>query len=293
MSSEEDQPVKIEIPEPLPSPTPEQRALKRKRAIKQRLWIYGILFTVIYGGVWYQPYEVDWIPRRIPNPNPPVNPDTSRLFAKGTKVLVVTAHPDDSEFFIGGLLSQLAKSGANLHQVICTDGDKGYYFFFTNAAKNRVVRRQEARNAAKAWHAQSLKFLGYPDRFLHANDEVIAKISDEIEQFKPEYILAFDGDYPPRASHQDHRRSGDATKIAAQKTHIAKWLLLFSTIAPNYIVDITNQWEDQKNLLAIHRSQFFGSHLEGVENMVEYSAELDGTRGGFELGEGFRCIQIK
>jgi len=92
MSSEEDQPVKIEIPEPLPSPTPEQRALKRKRAIKQRLWIYGILFTVIYGGVWYQPYEVDWIPRRIPNPNPPVNPDTSRLFAKGTKVLVDCSH---------------------------------------------------------------------------------------------------------------------------------------------------------------------------------------------------------
>jgi len=293
MSSEEDQPVVYEIPEPLPQPTPEEKAQRRRKAIKKRLWFYGIFIALIYGFIWYQPYEIDWIPRKIPNPNPAVNPDSKLLFAKGTKILIVTAHPDDSEFFVGGLLVQLAKSGAELHQVICTDGDKGYYFFLTDEAKNRVERRQEAQNASNAWHAQSLRLLSYPDRWLHASDEVIDKISDEIKRVKPDYILAFDGDYPPRTSHQDHRRSGDATKIAAEKTHIAKWLLLFSTIAPNYIVDITDQWEDQKKLLAIHKSQYFGKRLDGVENMVEYSAEKDGQRAGYELGEGLRCIRLK
>ncbi|MDR3688410.1 MAG: PIG-L family deacetylase [Fimbriimonas sp.] len=283
----------VQIPEPRQMPTPEERARKRKRAMKIRLWFYGTVFGLLYFGLWYQPYEIDLVPRHIPSPNPRIDPDSNRLFAKDTRILVVTAHPDDSEFFIGGLLSQLAKSGAVLHQVICTNGDKGYYFLFTNAAQNRVVRQREARSAAAAWNAQSIDFLGYPDRWLHASDDVVAKLSAEIDRFKPEYILAFDGDYPPRASHQDHRRSGDAVEMAAKKTKVAKWLLLFSTIAPNYIVDISNSWEGQKRLLAIHKSQFYGKHLEGIENMVEYNAEKDGEKGGYDLGEGLRCIRLR
>jgi len=275
------------------APTAEERTLRRKKEIKKRVWFYGILFALIYGGLWYQPYEIDVIPRKLPNPNPRIDPDSKDLFSKGVKVLVVTAHPDDSEFFIGGLLSKLSKTGAEMNQVICTDGDKGYYFFFTDAAKNRVTRREEALNASHAWNGKSVTFLGYPDRFLHANNEVVAKISDAIIKFRPQYILAFDGDYPPRTSHQDHRRSGDAVKIAVEKTHIAKWLMLFSTIAPNYVADITDYWESQKKLLQIHRSQFYGKHLGGVENMIEHSAEKDGELGGYEMGEGFRCIRLR
>jgi len=294
MSSEEDdQPIEIVIPEPIPAPTPEEKARRRKRRMKFRLWFYGTLITLIYGFLWYQPYEIDLVQRTPPIPNPMIDPDSKALFAKGTKVLVVTAHPDDSEFFIGGLLTKLSRSGAELHQVICTDGDKGYYLFLTNAAQNRIVRRQEATNAANAWHAISLVFLGYPDRFLHPNEDVIAKISAEIERIKPDYILTFDGKYPPRASHQDHRRAGDATRIAAERTHIAKWLMMFQTIAANYVVDISDLWEDQKKLLTIHKSQFYGKHLEGVENMISYSAEKDGALAGYEMGEGLHCVKLR
>ena len=290
---EEEETIEIVIPEPIPGPTPEEKARRKKRRIKFRLWFYGSFFSILYLAYWYQPYEFDFIARKIPNPNPMVDPDSKVLFAKGTKVLVVTAHPDDSEFFIGGLLTKLAKSGAELHQVICTDGDKGYYFFFTDVAKNRVERKQEATNAANAWHAQSLEFLEYPDRFLHPNEDVISKVSAEIERVKPDYILTFDGAYPQRISHQDHRRAGDITRIAAERTHIAKWLMMFQTIAPNYVVDITDLWEDQKNLLAIHKSQFYGKHLEGVENMIADRAEKDGAMIGVDMGEGLRCVMLR
>ena len=283
----------LATPKKRPDLTPEEKARRRKRRIKGRIWFYSIVFLVMYGSYWYQPYEFDWIPRHIPSPNPSVDPDSKELFSNKAKVLIVTAHPDDSEFFIGGILAKLSSAGASIDQVICTDGDKGYYLFFTDAAKNKVVRRQEAQAAATAWHGHTLEFLGYPDRFLHPNPNVIDAVEAAIRRVKPDYIFAFDGDYPPRGSHQDHRRSGDIAKIAAEQTHIAKWLLLFSTIAPNYIVDISNQWEDQKRLLEIHRSQFFGSHLEGVESMVEFNAEKDGEIGGFTLGEGLRCIRLK
>ena len=289
----EEEPIEIVIPEPRVLPTPEEKAKLRRKRIRFRLWFYGTLVFLIYGFLWIQPYEINMVKRQPPVATPMLDPDTKHLFAKGTKVLVVTAHPDDSEFFIGGLLTKLSRSGAELHQVICTDGDKGYYLFFTDAAKNRVVRREEANNAARAWNARSLKFLAFPDRFLHPNQDVVDKISQEIERVKPEYILCFDGAYPPRASHQDHRRAGDAAKLAAEKTHVAKWLMMFQTGAPNYVFDISDYWEDQKKLLTIHKSQFFGSHLTGVENMIAYSAEKDGALTGVDMGEGLRCIKLK
>lgn len=289
---EDDEPIEIVIPEPKKLPSEEEKALARRRRMKFRLWFYGTVLALLCFVLWIQPYEIDLVARKPSGPNPMVDPDSKDLFVKGAKVLVVTAHPDDSEFFIGGLLTKLAKTGAELHQVICTDGDKGYYLFFTDAAKNRVVRRQEALSASKAWHAQSLLMLGFPDRFLHPNPDVVARIQAEIERIKPQYILTFDGQYPPRASHQDHRRAGDATRMAAVKAHSAAWLMMFQTGAPNYVVDISDLWEDQKKLLQIHKSQFFGKHLDGVENMIEYSAEKDGSLIGVELGEGLRCVKL-
>jgi LmbE family N-acetylglucosaminyl deacetylase len=74
---------------------------------------------------------------------------------------------------------------------------------------------------------------------------------------------------------------------------VGQWLMLFSTSAPNYVVDITDRWERKKELLAIHASQFSGERLEGVTNLVASRAEEDGDRIGVTHGEGFRCIPIR
>ena len=66
----------------------------------------------------------------------------------------------------------------------------------------------------------------------------------------------------------------------------------YSTIAANYVVDIGDQWEAQKKLLAIHKSQFHDERLERVTNMVESNADEDGRRIGVNFGEGFRCTWI-
>ena len=41
------------------------------------------------------------------------------------RVLVVTAHPDDSEFGAGGTIARLAKDGCEVTYVIATNGNKG------------------------------------------------------------------------------------------------------------------------------------------------------------------------
>ncbi|HKA28373.1 MAG TPA: PIG-L family deacetylase, partial [Candidatus Binatia bacterium] len=41
------------------------------------------------------------------------------------RVLVVTAHPDDSEFGAGGTIAKLVKDGCEVTYVIVTNGNKG------------------------------------------------------------------------------------------------------------------------------------------------------------------------
>lgn len=265
--------------------------IRKKRRVR-RLYFYGGLAIAFIGFYLWQPWEFDFIPRALPNPNPLIDPDSKRLFARGTRISIVTAHPDDSEFYMGGLLTKLHKSGAIVSQVICTDGDKGFYPFEDYLA-NRKVRRSEALQAARTWGGIDLVFLGFPDGRLRNNEATRAAALKELQRQRPEIVLTFDGDYPPRFSHQDHRRSGEIVQSIVTLVPTAKWLMRFSTQAPNYIVDITDEWEDQKKLVAIHESQFYGERLARVLNMIGSRAEDEGNLSGVGLGEGLRCSPVR
>lgn len=268
--------------------SPEAKKKRRRR----RFWFYGGLVGALWGFWVYQPWEYDFIPRRLPEPNPSVSPDPGKLFGKGTKILLVTAHPDDSEFYIGGTLTQLARSGAEITQVICTDGDKAYYPF-EDWKTNQRIRKAEQQTASSRWKVKELIFLGFPDGRLRANEDLVHRIRMVMEDVKPDYVLGFDGDYPPRLSHQDHRRAGDATQQAFWAYGQTPWLLRFSTSASNYGVDITDDWATKQELIAIHKSQFSGERLQRVINLVASYAEAEGEKIGVPLGEGFRCSKAK
>jgi LmbE family N-acetylglucosaminyl deacetylase len=263
---------------------------KKQKALRTRFMVYGGLVAALWGFYIWQPYEFDLVARKPPGPNPPVDPDSKFLFSERAKVLIVTAHPDDSSFFVGGLLTRLADAGTEIHQVIATDGDKGYYPF-EDWQKNRRERRIEALDEANAWGGKDILFLGQPDGRLRS-DRIVESIEGAIKRVQPDYLICFDGEYPDRMSHNDHRRSGEAAWQAALATGIPKWVLMFQTNAPNFVVDITDQWEAQKDLLKIHKSQFFGEHLQGIYNMVEGRALKDGERVGLTYGEGLRCVRL-
>ena len=267
----------------------------RSRGARLLRWSLGtlaVLSGVLVGLYEYQPQRYDFIPRTLPQNNPWTDPDSAKLFQPGTKVLIVTAHPDDAEFYIGGLLTRLAASGAQMTIVVCTDGDKGYYPF-EDWQRNRRVRQQEQRDAAAAWNAQSVEFLSYPDGRLFANPDVVQRITTVIQRVQPEYVLAFDYEYPPRLSHRDHRNAGDAAEQAVRQTPGAKWLLRFSTIAPNFAVDVTEQWQSKRDLLALHKSQFGGEKLRRIEGFVAHSAEQYGSLLHVRYAEGLRCTRLR
>jgi LmbE family N-acetylglucosaminyl deacetylase len=256
-----------------------------KKAVRRRLWFYGGFLTAILGGYAYQPVRIDLFPRPVPNPNPPVDPDTKRLFSNDATVAVLTAHPDDSEYYAGALLAKLHKAGAKVRLVVMTDGDKGFYPWVDSVAYGRVRRREESE-AARRWGAERVVFLGFPDGRLGENDETIHAATEALRG--AEWVVTFDGDYPPKVSHRDHRTAGQIAERAARAAG-ARWLVRFATHAPNGTFDLTGFDNEHRALLDVHRSQFSGEKETRVWGTVFETGLNDGERIGVEYGLSFRA----
>lgn len=249
------------------------------------------LAALAYVAYKWQPLEYEWLPSRPAEPEPPVDPETDRLFSAGAKVAIVAAHPDDPEFYIGGTLKHLANRGANLSVVLSTDGDKGYYLL-ADADRNRRVRRHEALEAARLVNCDDVAFLGYPDGRMRADEDSIQRIMRELQRIEPDYVLTFDPERPERFRHRDHRLTGVATAEALRRIGFTGWALYFSTATPNYGVPITDEWEFKRTLLAAHPSQFQGKRLQFIENMVYSTAITQGRRFNADLAEAFRAVKF-
>jgi LmbE family N-acetylglucosaminyl deacetylase len=240
----------------------------------------------------WQPQRVDWLPRRPPRPHPWLDPERDRLFARGTRVAVVTAHPDDAEFYLGGLLPQLGDAGARLALIVVTDGDKGYQPF-ADAARNRRIRREEQDRAAAAWGAGEVVYFGYPDSRFRNSPELDARLARELQRLEPEYVLTFDADYPPRLTHRDHLAVGAAAAAAAARVATAPWLLRFSTSAPNFAVDVTPRWRQRWELLHRHPSQFARPPRRALAHRIITAAAIaDGRLMGVRYAEGLRGTRL-
>lgn len=256
-----------------------------RKAIRTRLLVYGGLVAVTEGFYLYQPVRIDLFPKTPPVPNPTVDPDAKGLFAPGARVGLLTAHPDDAEYYAGGLLAKLRKTGARVTLVVMTDGDKGFYPW-EDAAANRKVRRAEQTAAARAWGAESVAFLGFPDGRLRLEDETVEKAAGLFPNI--DWLVSFDGDYPPKVAHGDHTTAGRIADRVARAIH-PRWHLRFATHAPNATLDLTGFDLAHRSLLDLHRSQFAGEKEARVWGSVYESGLTDGERIGVEYGLSVRA----
>jgi LmbE family N-acetylglucosaminyl deacetylase len=269
---------------------------EKKRRLQRRVVAYGSLTLLVVGFYFYQPQRYHFFPKAAPSPNPPVDPDSSRLFSKGVKIVLVQAHPDDSEFFIGPLLLRLAASGAEIHQLVMTDGDKGFYFWEReNIPENRRIREAEQREAA-SHYAKEVTFLHKPDGRLAGQTDNAEQVRAYIQQVKPEYVLAFDTEYWPRVNHADHLASGAAAWQAvhaippSQRT--VKWMLLYDSAASNFVPDVSNTVDEGEAMIGIHKSQFYGKRLEIIKNSRLNYWYNAGQTANESYGVPLRAVQV-
>lgn len=187
-------------------------------------------------------------------------------------VLALVPHPDDAEFYAGGLLAKFASEGARVYIVVATDGRRGS--FEADSETLRAARAEEMRRAAAVLGAEPPILLGYPDGEL---DTLPAGLLRErfmraIRQLKPDVVVAEDP-YAPFEPHPDHRAVAWAATEAINfaqlplfhPEHLAEGLLPHGVVEKyfyanvptlaNKCIDISEALPRKLAALVEHRSQ--------------------------------------
>ena len=229
-----------------------------------------------------------------------------------TRVLVVTAHPDDVDFGAAGTVATWTAAGIEVAYCICTSGDAGG-FDATPRHKMGPLREGEQRAAAKELGVSDVRFLGYSDGRLTPSLELRRDISREIRRFRPQRVLTQSPEIWWRrlpASHPDHRAAGEAALAAvypdarnpfAHPELLADegleawsvgelWLMAAPDERIDHVVDITDTVGRKVAALRAHASQT--THMTDLDERIRSLGGTWARRFGLTAGRCAEAFQI-
>lgn len=122
-------------------------------------------------------------------------------------VLVIAAHPDDSEFGAAGTVAKWIREGRRVAYLVCTSGEKGTTDPGLTPEKLLGIREEEQRAAARVLGVHDVQFLRRPDQGLEDTGEFRKLIVRMIRTFRPDVVMTSDP-YRRYIWHRDHRIIG-------------------------------------------------------------------------------------
>ncbi len=203
------------------------------------------------------------------------------------RVLVLGAHPDDAEFFAGGLLAVHQQVGSTIRLVSVTNGQSGHQSIPSHELILR--RRGEAAKAGRKIGAEYVTW-DFPDGSLQATLELRLAVIGEIRTFQPNLVLT----HRPFDYHPDHRAVGQAVQDASYMVLVPKILPevapqklepivaymndLFTRPCPfraDVTLDVSEHWDTVIQMLDCHESQFYEwmPWIDGVPDSVPSESE--------------------
>ena len=192
-----------------------------------------------------------------------------------SRVLVVSAHPDDVDFGVAGTVAAWTDAGIAVAYCIVTDGQAGGFDRSVPRDEIVAVRREEQREAAARVGVDDVRFLGHVDGELEASRQLVGEIARLIRQVRPQRMVipSPERDYARiHRSHPDHLAAGkaalDAIHPAARNpfahpelleeglepwTVPDTWLMAHPT--DNHVVDVTATYDRKIAAILAHGSQ--------------------------------------
>lgn len=242
-----------------------------------------------------------------------VSEQSERSMSENNRVLAIGAHPDDVEFCCTGTLSRLKKKGAEVVIATMAPGDCG-----TTQYSAREISRIRKGEAAKSASMLGAEYVCLEERDLSIDCDTVTrrKVTGLVRSVDPAIVFThFLVDYMV-----DHEATGRLVRDACfgagvpnfgtpgneSHTETIPHLYYFppsgcidnvgNPIEPHFVVDVSDEVEQKKGMLACHASQrewLLRHHGmdEYIESMLRRGAEM-GKRIGVEHGEGFlqhRC----
>ena len=175
-----------------------------------------------------------------PAPPPLVAINASQWAAEGKRMMVITAHPDDAEFFAGGLVAAFTSAGGNASYLVMTNGDGGGECYDSPALKTvgsceseelALIRRREMLAAGRVLNVSNVWRGDLEDGMTVSYHETMMreKITAYVRHFQPHIVVTHwpepnwrapptcNGDCIPSSTtsnwddsgyHPDHKRVG-------------------------------------------------------------------------------------
>jgi LmbE family N-acetylglucosaminyl deacetylase len=227
------------------------------------------------------------------------------------EILVILAHPDDPEFFLGASIARWVKAGHRVRYVLLTKGDKGSEDESLTAEDVIRIRIVEQQNAAKFLGVESVDFLDYEDGYLIPDLEMRKKVVRFIRQYQPQILVTCDpGNLFPSQqyiNHPDHRYAGqvviDVVFPASgnrfffpelleegYQPHEVEEVWMSLTNQPDVKLDVTEHWDDKIRALKQHASQI-GDPRAFEQRMLERVQKNNEIE--FKYEEQFRRIKFR
>lgn len=227
------------------------------------------------------------------------------------RALVIAAHPDDTEFGAGATLAAWADAGWKISIVIVTSGQRGVQDATAKPEAIARMREAEAREAADCLGAAEVRFLGYMDAEVVADQRLARDLSREFRRAKPHRLVTINPELLQGEgfiNHPDHRRVGrtaiDVTLTGGTTAAIFPELELDEGLPPwtnlqeiwlmgpsggPEVVDVTATFARKLSALKSHRSQLAQLPPDILEHLSARSAQA-GAAHGFAYAESFRVL---
>jgi LmbE family N-acetylglucosaminyl deacetylase len=240
-----------------------------------------------------------------------LNPERGEDMTERIKrVMVVTAHPDDSEFGAGGTVAKLTREGKTVTYCILTNGNKGSSDRSMTPERLVTIREEEQKNAARVLGVDTVDFLGFPDCELENTRETRMAVTAAIRRHRPDLIICQNPNRTKNlgASHRDHRTAAGIALDCVYplaRDHMAFPELMAQGLEPHRVKEVYVMWWDDPDVvvdtsdtidlkikaLQCHVSQL--SDMAAMEKRVRERGALLGKPKGYACAETFDRILIE
>jgi len=219
-------------------------------------------------------------------------------------ILVFAAHPDDAELSCSGTIAREVSSGKKVGIIDLTRGDLG-------TRGTPEIRVKEAEISAEILGLSARENLLLPDGFLEETTENLDKVIGMVRKYQPDVVLA----NAVTDRHPDHGKGSALVSRACYLSGLLKYKTNLSGedqspwrpgvvyhyiqnnyIEPDFIVDISDQWETKLASIKAFGSQFYDESSSEPQTFISSQEFLDfieararefGHAIGVKYGEGF------
>ncbi|MCX8490436.1 MAG: bacillithiol biosynthesis deacetylase BshB1 [Cyclobacteriaceae bacterium] len=191
-------------------------------------------------------------------------------------ILIFAAHPDDAELGCGGTIAKHVSLGYKVGIVDLTQGELG-------TRGTIQTRAKEAADSSRILGVSVRENLQLRDGFFLNDEQHQLKLIEVIRHYQPEIVLA-------NAIHDRHPDHGQSAQLAVTSCFLAglakiktkrgseeqkAWrpkqvyhFIQSALIVPDFVVDVSAQWETKMNAIKAFKTQFFDLSSQEPETFI-------------------------